>query len=81
MTKLSGRRPVPFKVHVDHVDNIKGDVWAVRFRRRYLTAKQIAFIHLSILEGKPVRRKQPRVILSGVGTIWRSADKGTIVIT
>jgi hypothetical protein len=81
MTRLTGTRPVRFRVHVDHVDNPKGDVYAISFGKRYITAQQFAFVQVPIVEGKPVRKKQPRIFLEGYGTIWRSDDKATVIIT
>jgi hypothetical protein len=82
MKRISGKRPVKFRAHVDHIDNANGRVCAIRFGRRYLTVSQITFLYLDHpLEFGPRRVRQPRLSIDGVGTIWLSKDRDRIVVT
>ena len=67
---MKRRRPrCPFRVHIDHIDNPKGDVWAVSYGTKYLTAHSIEIVGVPRVVGCEVRQKQPRAFLSGVGAV------------
>ena len=75
-------KPVRFRLHIDHIDNAKGDVWAVSYGKRYVTAHRVELFGVPLLVGREVREKQPRAFVSGFGTVStvRHDGKRTIVI-
>jgi hypothetical protein len=78
VTCISGPRPVRWRLHIDHLDNADGDVWALSFAGRYLTVRHVwvrgaARELATVFRGR--RARQPRAFLTGVGMIWLSADK------
>jgi hypothetical protein len=84
---ISGPRPVTFRLHIDHLDNVTfrlhidhldnagGEVWALSFARRYLTVRRVQVVGVleTVFRGR--RATQPRAFLTGIGSIWLSADK------
>lgn len=80
MTRISGARPVRFRLHIDHIENPERDVWAVRFGRTYLTVRSVRVYPPIATIFRGAKARQPRAFLTGHGTIYLSADKRKAVI-
>lgn len=81
--KARKTKPVRFRLHIDHIDNCDGDVWAVRFGTTYLTAHRVELFNVPLLICCQVRRCQPRAYVEGWGRVSvQTSPKGerTIVI-
>jgi hypothetical protein len=77
-------RFVKFQLHIDHIDNPDGDVWAVRYGKTYKTAHRFVMYGVPVLVGDEVRATQPRAFVSGRGRVQVIADgdgRRTIVIS
>jgi hypothetical protein len=76
------KRPVHFRLHIDHIDNKGGNVWAVSYGKHYLTAHSFEMVGVPRVTGCEVRHRQPRAFVSGTGrvSVRRRAGKRTIVI-
>lgn len=67
-------RPLPFRLHIDHLDNDGGQVWAVRVGRKYRVVHDVVL-------GVPTRtvfrpgRRQPRAWIAGVGIVVVSVSR------
>jgi hypothetical protein len=66
---MKSRGPVDFMLHIDHIENPAGDVWALQYKKRYFTLKSInCFVPLhTVFRG--MDGPQPRAYLSGFGYI------------
>lgn len=80
MRVISGPRPVRFRLHVDHLSNPKRDVWALQFRRRYLTLRRVAVRVPVETVFRGASARQPRAFLTGRGAVALSTDKTAAVI-
>jgi hypothetical protein len=69
---------VIFRIHIDHMDNPKGDIWAVSWNegdcRRHRTANFVQCRRPTITVFRGPKGRQPRAFLEGLGEIWRSLD-------
>jgi hypothetical protein len=76
------KRAVTFRLHIDHIDNRDGDVWAVSYGKTYRTAHRFELVGLPRVWGGEVRARQPRAFMSGRGrvSVVTRAGKRTIVI-
>ena len=69
-----------FKLHIDHLDNPNGDIWAVDGPDRYRTARSKDVVISPGLKFKLIgpRKTQPRAYLRAYGTVKQS--HGTIFL-
>lgn len=63
------------KIHIDHLANPDGDVWAVRFGRTYFTATEVHISVPMVTVFKGIDAPQPKAYFRGVGVVRM---KGTI---
>lgn len=75
MRRISGRRPVRFRLHIDHLANPDRDVWALSFPRRYLTVRRVRVDVATRTHFRGLKARQPKAFITGVGTITLSANK------
>ena len=64
------RRRCTFRVHIDHLDNPDGDVWAVHQNRQYRTVHQVLIIDVptvTVFAGPSA--PQPRAFVTGRGLV------------
>jgi hypothetical protein len=76
-SKKSERAPI-FWLHIDHIDNADGRVWAVRQGRRYYVTRKV-WLNVPLAETVYRKRPQPRAYIRGEGYVQVN-DDGSISI-
>lgn len=75
LREIKSRGPVQFKLHIDHIDNEHGLVWALQYRKRYFVLKAI---HCEVTVDTATSKHQPRAYLTGVGRVQILNDRAYI---